>query len=61
MLERRSAFRVVPGVGEQHTADIPENGANGRQRFLPAEKSGKEFRRDVAALFWERSFRGVTP
>jgi hypothetical protein len=29
------AFRVVPGIGEQHSADIPKEGANGRQeKFL---------------------------
>jgi hypothetical protein len=32
VIESRSAFRAVPGVGEQHSSDIPENGANGRQR-----------------------------
>ena len=38
MLERRSALRMVPCIAEQHTADVPENGANGRQGSSSAIK-----------------------
>jgi hypothetical protein len=36
MLERRRTLRMVPCIAEQHTADVPENGANGRQESSSA-------------------------
>ena len=38
VLERGGAFRAVPGIVEQHSSDIPEQGANGRQRMVPPRK-----------------------
>ena len=31
MFKRCSAFRVIPGIAQEHAADVPEDSANGRQ------------------------------
>src|SRR5580700_9236139 len=43
LFERLRSFHAVPSVGEQHTSDIPKNGANGSQSLSspPAKSSGK--------------------